>query len=254
MTLPRGHLLVTIGAIALTLGCANPNRCCSRKADTPVPTGAPPTKAASALATRASRATPSGAAASPTTPRPGEVIERIEILDSPPSAEIDHPVDPVQPAASSFHDTAPVPTARDGGEFARPGFEVFPREGRLWVFKAGSQDVAVFHRLGEPAKFVTLIGAGPHGMTLRGPSRELLTSYQAAWRYGGRGFAVFEKGGRIWVLPEGSNDLREFLRFGEPAKSVTLIGAGPEGKTLRAPDRDVAEAFRRTLETSAAQR
>jgi len=58
----------------------------------------------------------------------------------------------------------------------------------------------------------------------------------AAWKYGRPGFAVFMDDGRLWILREGSEDLATYLRVGEPAKSVTRIGVGPAGETIRSSD------------------
>ena len=127
--------------------------------------------------------------------------------------------------------------------YGRPGFDVFERDGRLWVFASDSKDLESFLAHGEPAKSVTLVGAGPEGRTLIGPSREVLDSYRASIRYGAPGFAAFLDDGRLWVLREGSDDLKDFLSVGEPAKSVTLIGVGPDGQTVRAPDRATADAW-----------
>ena len=49
----------------------------------------------------------------------------------------------------------------------------------------------------------------------------------------------------LWVFRTGSDALGEFLASGEPAKSVTRIGAGPDGLTLRGPDRAVLDAYGR---------
>ena len=131
--------------------------------------------------------------------------------------------------------------------YARTGFAVYEDDGRLWVFKAGSKHLAEFLRVGEPAKSTTLIGQGPNRMTLRGAERHVLESYKAAWTYGGDGFAVFLEDGRLWVLKEGSKGLQQFLSVGEPAKSVTLIGQGPNRMTLRSTDRETANAFKERI-------
>ena len=131
--------------------------------------------------------------------------------------------------------------------YARTGFSVYEEDGRLWVFKAGSRHEAEFLRVGEPAKSTTLIGQGPHRMTMRGAERHVLESYKAAWTYGGDGLAVFLEDGRLWVLAEGSKGLEQFLSVGEPAKSVTLIGQGPNRMTLRSTDRETANAFKERI-------
>ena len=57
------------------------------------------------------------------------------------------------------------------------------------------------------------------------------------------GFVTREVKGRVWVLRSGSKELAEFLKSGESAKSITLIGRGPNGMSLRAPDKETAEAY-----------
>ena len=49
--------------------------------------------------------------------------------------------------------------------------------------------------------------------------------------------------GRIWVFVADSKDWQEFLTTGEPAKSVTRIGAGPHGMTVKAPEGAVIDAW-----------
>lgn len=50
------------------------------------------------------------------------------------------------------------------------------------------------------------------------------------------GFAAYMYKQRLRVFRKGSRDLKEFLVSGEPAKSVTRIGAGPGGVSIRAVD------------------
>jgi len=57
------------------------------------------------------------------------------------------------------------------------------------------------------------------------------------------GFVTFEQENRIWVFRHGSKELQDYAAKGEPAKHVTLIGRGPQGKTVRAPDSDTAYDF-----------
>lgn len=47
------------------------------------------------------------------------------------------------------------------GEYDKAGFVTEVEDGRLWVFKEGSESLAQFREHGEPAKQFTLIGAGP---------------------------------------------------------------------------------------------
>ena len=57
------------------------------------------------------------------------------------------------------------------------------------------------------------------------------------------GFVTEVKDGRLWVFREGSKDLEEFKKHGEPAKSVTRIGAGPGGMTIRSGDEKTIEEY-----------
>lgn len=57
------------------------------------------------------------------------------------------------------------------------------------------------------------------------------------------GFVTKEEKGRLWVFREGSKDLEEFEKHGEPAKQVTKIGAGPNGMTVKSGDAKVIEEY-----------
>lgn len=122
---------------------------------------------------------------------------------------------------------------------SKPGFYAEEVEGRLWVFRTDDMELFRFLEGGEPTKSVSWIGAGPDGITLRGPDRETLVAYLAQRR----GFHVEVVDGRLWVFAEDSDDLAPFLAGHEPAKSVTMIGEGPNGETLRATDRDTLVAY-----------
>jgi len=127
--------------------------------------------------------------------------------------------------------------------WSRPGFTVYEDEGRLWVFEDGSEALTDFAAKGEPAKRVTLVGAGPEGCTLLGSERETLEAYAAPWRHGRAGFEVFWDDGRLWVFAEASDALAEYRAKGEPAKRVTLVGAGPGGVTLLGADRETLDRY-----------
>ena len=60
---------------------------------------------------------------------------------------------------------------------ARDGFVTFVVDGRIWVFESGTEELEAFQRDGELAKNVTRPGAGPGGMTVRGPDVETLDAY-----------------------------------------------------------------------------
>ncbi|MDJ0520676.1 MAG: hypothetical protein QNJ90_01235 [Planctomycetota bacterium] len=57
------------------------------------------------------------------------------------------------------------------------------------------------------------------------------------------GFKTFVVEGRLWVFREGSKGLAEYEKHGEPAKSVTSIGTGPNGMTVRSDDMEVIKAY-----------
>ncbi len=66
------------------------------------------------------------------------------------------------------------------GPYSKPGFVTFVKDGRLWVFRAGSKELQDYKKDGEPAKQVTRVGEGPEGMTLKGPDTETLNAYLKA--------------------------------------------------------------------------
>ena len=78
------------------------------------------------------------------------------------------------------------PAAETGGtktgsaSYERAGFQVFQEDGRLWVFREGSEGLAEFQKNGEPAKSVTSIGTGPDGMSIRSVDMETIKAYLAA--------------------------------------------------------------------------
>ncbi len=121
----------------------------------------------------------------------------------------------------------------------RNGFETSLVDGRLWVFKTGSEDLAEFKAHGEPAKSVTRVGAGPNGLTIRSGDSETIDAYLAARD----GFETFIVDGRLWVFRSGAEEIAEFEKFGEPARSVTRVGAGPNGMTIRSVDGATIDAY-----------
>jgi hypothetical protein len=114
--------------------------------------------------------------------------------------------------------SASAQPAAAAGPYDKPGFEVEVDDGRLWVLKPGEA---------KSGKYVTLIGAGPHGMTVRALERDTALQYIAAKP----GFDVEVDDGRLWVLKPGQE---------KSGKYATLIGAGPQGMTLRALDQETA--------------
>ena len=57
------------------------------------------------------------------------------------------------------------------------------------------------------------------------------------------GFYTEVREGRLWVLREGSKELEEFKKHGEPAHQVTRIGAGPRGMTIKSSSAEVIDAY-----------
>ncbi len=76
-------------------------------------------------------------------------------------------------------------TARQGlqHKLALPGYSVFDAddEGRLWIFRADAKELAEFSKSKEIAKFVSLVGEGPNGVTIKGPDLETLNDYMKAY-------------------------------------------------------------------------
>ncbi|MFM8980599.1 MAG: hypothetical protein ACKOSS_09085 [Planctomycetia bacterium] len=141
------------------------------------------------------------------------------------------PEAPVQAAAPSPNEWQ--------GPHDRPAYVTREVDGRLWIFKRWSKDLADFAKKGEPAKQVTLVGQGPGGMTVRCPDVETFKG----WQHSKPGFETFFKEGRWWVFREGSLFASEMRYFGEPAKTVTLVGRGPYGTSLRSSDAETAQAW-----------
>lgn len=67
-------------------------------------------------------------------------------------------------------------------EFDLPGYVTEVEDGRLWVFKSNSAELAEFKEHGEPAKQFTNIGAGPNGMTVKSADQATLDEYLKAYQ------------------------------------------------------------------------
>jgi hypothetical protein len=64
--------------------------------------------------------------------------------------------------------------------YDKPGFVTDVKDGRLWVFRAGSKELEAYRKSGEPAQMVTRIGAGPTGMSIRATNTKTIEDYLAA--------------------------------------------------------------------------
>jgi hypothetical protein len=124
---------------------------------------------------------------------------------------------------------------------AKPGFVTRYEDGRLWVFKAGSDQLAEFDAGTESAKIAIRPGAGPRGMTLKSVEPETISEYIVAQE----GFATFLSDGRIWVFRHGSPGLEEYKASGEPGKCAVRPGAGPQGMTVKSSDTETIEEYLR---------
>lgn len=68
----------------------------------------------------------------------------------------------------------------------------------------------------------------------------------AATPYDKPGFVTKVEDGRLWVFKEGSPELEQFEKHGEPAINFSRIGAGPEGMTIKSPVNEVLDAYLNT--------
>lgn len=62
-------------------------------------------------------------------------------------------------------------------------------------------------------------------------------------KYDKFGYSTVEKDGRLYVFPSNSAEYQLFTKTGEMGKSVTLVGKGPDGMTIIAPDKKVIDSY-----------
>jgi len=122
---------------------------------------------------------------------------------------------------------------------AKPGFTVIAEDERLWIFHTGSEAFAEFRAQGDLPKRVTWVGEGPRGATLMSADRETLLDYVTSVE----GFATTVRDDIIWAFHPGSEAHETFLQEGDLAKSVTLVGEGPRGMSVRGAEKDVVRAY-----------
>ncbi|MFW6038982.1 MAG: hypothetical protein ACOC9P_00715 [bacterium] len=127
------------------------------------------------------------------------------------------------------------------------GFVTREDDGRLWVFRADSEELKDFDEMGELAKHVIRPKAGPGGVTLKAPDTETVDAYLAEYDRKTADFVTREHDGRLWVFRAGSEELKDFDEMGELAKHVIRPKAGPGGVTLKAPDTETIDAYLATL-------
>lgn len=75
----------------------------------------------------------------------------------------------------------------------------------------------------------------------------LFASATFASQYDKPGFVTEVEDGRLWVFREGSKELEEFKKTGEPAKQFTDIGTGPEGMTVKSADEATLKDYLQAL-------
>jgi hypothetical protein len=71
-------------------------------------------------------------------------------------------------------------------------------------------------------------------------------SASTAAAYNKPGFVTEVRDGRLWVFRVNSAELQEFRTQGELGKSVTRVGAGPNGMTVRAADVQTLDDYLRS--------
>lgn len=128
---------------------------------------------------------------------------------------------------------------------AASGFHTeMDKNGRLWVLRAGSPELAEFKEKGEPVKVVVRPSAGPGGITIKSVDTETLDAFQSRLK----GFHTErDKNGRLWVFKAGSPALAEFKEKGEPVKVVVRPSAGPGGLTIKSVDSETLDAFQAAI-------
>lgn len=88
----------------------------------------------------------------------------------------------IRPAAGPDRLTLKAPDAEtvDAYLLAKPGFITRIEDGRLWVFRVGSEEFKKFTEHGELAKHVIRPAAGPNRMTIKAPDAETAAAYLQA--------------------------------------------------------------------------
>ena len=56
-------------------------------------------------------------------------------------------------------------------------------------------------------------------------------------------YSTVDSNGRLWVFPEGSEDLAKYKADGAPARQVRRIGVGPQGQTVISTEMDYINAY-----------
>ncbi len=124
---------------------------------------------------------------------------------------------------------------------SKKGFWTEVKDERLWILEKSSESHQSMVEHGDIAKNITLIGKGPLNTSIRSDDKATVLKWAASVD----GFHTYMREGRIWVFRPNSEHEAEFLKIGEPAKSITKIGAGPLRATVRAAEEDVMQRYLR---------
>ena len=120
------------------------------------------------------------------------------------------------------------------GEFA-----IYREDGRIWVFEAHSKAHKMYMDVGEPAKSVTILGAGPQAK----PYAAMINQLSRRGVLLPMALPLISKMVVSGSLNQAVKPETMFLKVGEPAKSVTRIGVGPMGMSVRSNDGSVIDAY-----------
>ena len=106
------------------------------------------------------------------------------------------------------------------GPHAKPGFVTEIEDGRLWVLRPGEE---------KAEKHISLIGAGPEGMTLKALDRKTAIEYLATRPP----YTAEVDGEAIWILAPTQ----------EKTDNPVTSSGGPGGMTLKAVDQATLDAY-----------
>ena len=123
--------------------------------------------------------------------------------------------------------------------YTKPGFVVLEEDGRLWVFREGSEDLVAFEESKDLVKQVIRPKAAPGSVTVKSTESSTIDEYLTTLP----GFYTRMEDGRLWVFKRDSVELETFLQTGKPAKQVVRPLAGPFGLTIKAVSTGVLDEY-----------
>ncbi len=130
----------------------------------------------------------------------------------------------------------------DSGNYDRAGFETrIDKDGRLWVFIPGSEDLAAYDAKGSPAKHNVRPLAGPGNITMKEAAD---TNVIDAYLLARPGFVTrIDSRGSLWIFEADSGQWKEYDSKGAPAKHIVRPLAGPDRRTLRAEEAEILDGY-----------